>query len=385
MMNQAKDIEKANMATAITLVTVRQKKEATNIKEDRNMFLKTIKQKDATTLKSFYLRPATMDDLDLSVEMFNRCSRHMIGKNEVALSDVRAEWLLPDFDLETATRVAVDGQGHLVGYVEVWDINQLPVDIWVWARVHPDYEGQGIGSTLMNWAEQRARLAIARVPEDIKVTMRSGTYNGYEPAADLFEDRGMKPIRHFLTMAIELDTQPPVPKWPDGISVRSMTRMEEAHDVVWAVRDAFRDHWGYVEQPFEQELEHWLHFMKNDERFNPDLWFLAMDGDEIAGVSLCMHRTSGDKDMGWVRTLGVRRPWRRQGLGLALLHHAFGEFHRIGQARVGLGVDASSLTGATRLYDRAGMRPIRQFDTFELELRPGRDIRTQKVKDQSTG
>jgi len=46
---------------------------------------------------------------------------------------------------------------------------------------------------------------------------------------------------------------------------------------------------------------------------------------------------------------------------------------------VGLGVDAGSLTGATRLYERAGMRPIRQFDTYELELRPGRDISLQKL------
>jgi GNAT superfamily N-acetyltransferase len=120
--------------------------------------------------------------------------------------------------------------------------------------------------------------------------------------------------------------------------------------------------------------------MKHEEQFDPELWFLAMDGDEIAGMSLCMRQSREDKDMGWVRTLGVRRPWRRQGLGLALLHHSFGELYRLGQSRVGLGVDASSLTGATRLYEKAGMRPIRQFDSFELELRPGRDIRTQQVE-----
>jgi GNAT superfamily N-acetyltransferase len=121
--------------------------------------------------------------------------------------------------------------------------------------------------------------------------------------------------------------------------------------------------------------------MKNDEHFDPDLWYLAMDGDEIAGVSLCTRQSREDKKMGWVRVLGVRRPWRRRGLGLALLHHSFGEFHRLGKARVGLGVDASSLTGATGLYEKAGMNPIRQFDSYRLVLRAGRDISTQQVEE----
>ncbi len=343
------------------------------------MILENALKLELTFDERFVMRPTTMDDLEPAVELFNICSQRMIGKNEVTLSDVRTEWLLPEFELENATRVALTRAGKLVGYIEVWDIDERPVNMWVWGRVHPDYEGQGIGTALMEWAEQRARQAIDRVPDDLKVVMRSGTYNGYKPGHQFLRDRGMKPIRHFHTMAIELTERPPEPKWPTGISVRPMRGLEETEDVVRAVIDAFRDHWGFVEQPFEQEYQQWLHFMEHDEAFDPDLWFLAMDGDEIAGMSLCTPESREDKDMGWVRTLGVRRPWRRQGLGLALLHHSFGEFHCRGKARVGLGVDASSLTGATRLYKRAGMRPIRQFDSYELVLRPGRDISTQEL------
>ena len=57
--------------------------------------------------------------------------------------------------------------------------------------------------------------------------------------------------------------------------------------------------------------------------------------------------------------LGVRRPWRKRGLGLALLLHSFSAFHRRGQRRVSLGVDAGSLTGALRLYERAGSYTVR--------------------------
>ncbi len=49
--------------------------------------------------------------------------------------------------------------------------------------------------------------------------------------------------------------------------------------------------------------------------------------------------------MGWVGTLGVVREWRRHGLGLALLQHSFQQFYQRGKRKVGLGVDAQSLTG----------------------------------------
>ena len=85
--------------------------------------------------------------------------------------------------------------------------------------------------------------------------------------------------------------------------------------------------------------------------------------------------------MGWVNSLGVRRPWRRRGLALALLRHAFGVFYRRGKTKVGLGVDATSLTGATRLYEKAGMHVQRKSVTYEKVLREGRDLTTQTIED----
>ena len=42
-------------------------------------------------------------------------------------------------------------------------------------------------------------------------------------------------------------------------------------------------------------------------------------------------------------------------------------------------MDAQSLTGATRLYERAGMRPLVHYDSYEKELRPGVELSTQTL------
>ena len=100
--------------------------------------------------------------------------------------------------------------------------------------------------------------------------------------------------------------------------------------------------------------------------FDPALWFIAEESGEPAGICLCRPEWGADRTLGWVNVVGVRRPWRRQGLGLALLLHAFGELYQRGIERVGLGVHGENPTGAPRavrtrrdVRDQA-LRPLRQ-------------------------
>ena len=162
--------------------------------------------------------------------------------------------------------------------------------------------------------------------------------------------------------------------------MRSFDPEADLEAVFRAEDEAFRDHWGYVEQPFKKKFPEWKHLTLSKPNFDPGLWFLAMDGAEIAGLARCVASTTQDPDMGWVQVLGVRRPWRRQGIGLALLRHSFLTFHQIGKARGGLGVDASNLTGATRLYENAGMFITRANTSFEYQLRPGEELMTEEAR-----
>jgi len=134
----------------------------------------------------------------------------------------------------------------------------------------------------------------------------------------------------------------------------------EAHE------EAFSDHWGHTPGTYEK----WQLHMTNHEDFDPSLWHIAWDGDQIAGYSLCRYRMG----IGWVGTLGVRRAWRKRGLGEALLLHSFGEFHKRGKDVIGLGVDAANPTGATRLYQKAGMKVAAEYVIYEKELRAGREM-----------
>src|SRR5690606_21254401 len=115
-----------------------------------------------------------------------------------------------------------------------------------------------------------------------------------------------------------------------------------------------------------QAFERWLHFIRGNERCDPELFFVVEDGaGERAAAAYCLTDLPEDPAMGWVSMLGVGRDYGRNGIGLALLQHTFGAFYRRGQKRVGLGVDAESLTGATRLYERAGMHVAQERVTFE--------------------
>lgn len=324
-------------------------------------------------------RHATLDDVAAATELFNLCSLDQLGVVEFTEDDIRSEWQTPDFDPQESIRLVETAAGQLVGYVEVWDIAPLPVMNWVWGRVHPDFEGLGIGAYLMRWAETRLQRTLARVPDDLRVVMRSSHLSTHEPSRRLMEKVRMQPVRHFWRMVIDLDEDVPAPAWPPNIRLRTFAEVNDLRATYRAMDDSFRDHWGHVDQEEEQMLQQWQHWMETDEQIDPRYWFLAMDGDEIAAVCLCRLESHDDPQMGWVNTLGVRRPWRRQGLALALLHHTFRAFQAIGRERVGLGVDAGSLTGATRLYEKAGMHVARQYDSYEKVIRPGRDVSTQSL------
>ena len=321
--------------------------------------------------EGFASRPASRDDLDAVFALLTACDIHVLGEPDYDISDLRDDWR--DTQLEPDTRVVEDAAGAIVGYTRAVDRTFIRPSGDVYVR--PAAEGRGIGTWLTRWLEDRARTKLHLAPDGARVALEFGTSAEHAPAVDLLTNEGYATERYFLRMTIDLrDAAPTTPAWPGGITVRTHNTGPDDEAVYEAVEESFSDHWGHTRDTYERWRKRTV---ERQEWFAPELWFLAMSGDEIAGVALCGDYA--DMGHGWVNTVGVRRPWRRTGVALALLHHAFAEFHRRGRATVALGVDAQSLTGATRVYEKAGMRVKHRFALLTKELRPGVEFTTQEL------
>ncbi len=295
------------------------------------------------------------------------------GVPDVSEEMIARAWSLPSLDLDRDGWLVSDASGRTVGFAIFLDNQEEHVALRIIFRVHPDLAGGSVSDVLLAWAAARARENLPLAPPDARVALTTGVASVNEEAIAALERNGWSRDRVNWEMEIDLTAaELPAPNWPEGITLRTADLAADAPAVHAAESDAFSDHYGYLPQPYDG----WLHFRTRVMRAEPDLWFLAMDGDEIAGLALCSSERPGESEHGWVSSLGVRRQWRQRGLGLAILRHAFREIAARGKPRAGLGVDSQSLTGATRLYEKAGMRLVRQHFDYELLLREGRDLRT---------
>lgn len=303
------------------------------------------------------LRAPREDEAAEVARLLNSASLAEHGADDASESEIARWFSQPGIDRERDLFIAEEN-GRPVAYADVSDTGDAGEQFWIDLRLPPG-ASEAAGDALVDGATRRAHeLAAERNPGQ-PPRIIAGAASTNPRAAAVLERAGFRLYRHSYRMAIDLDADLPEPRFPEGLDFRNFVEGEE-RKVFDAFEEAFADTWDYAPHVFEE----WRHWNLEDEGFDPSLWWLVYDGTEIAGLSLC-RPWEAEPDMGWVATLAVRRPWRRRGIARALLLTAFHEFKRRGFARVGLGVDAESLTGADRLYESAGMRPIRRHDMYE--------------------
>jgi mycothiol synthase len=235
--------------------------------------------------------------------------------------------------------------GRVVGYGDVV-IEDDEVALDVAAPGHWD--------PFLDWAEETAKSrGIHRVRAFIPA--------GHE-LADVVAARSYKMWRSSFTMERDLKGSDP-PAMPDGFRLRSYRPDLDAEVLRSALNEAFADDPTSHEESESGFRESFL----KARGFDPSLWLLAWAEDELAGFAIAFPERSGNNELAWIRVLGVRSPWRRRGLGEALLQAAFFELQRRGIPRVGLGVDVENVTGALRLYERVGMSPTTRWDNWILD------------------
>lgn len=290
------------------------------------------------------IRRPTEADAAAVTDLIRAEELEMAGDPGQTERDLRDEWSALDLERDVWL---VELDGRLAACMAL-ATEARPLAI---GCVHPELRGRGIGARLVDLVEKEA--CERGLP-----TLQIPVFAADERAHDLLQRRGYREVRRSYRMSIELNAPPELPEWPPGIAVTAIDagEIDRFHD---ALDEAFAKEWGH-------EPERGVDWASIRARRFPDqsLWFAAKDEDEIAAAAVAEETGEG----GWVAAIGVRERWRRQGLGRALLLHCFCELHGRGIRKIALGVDAENPTGATRLYERAGMRVARNIVFFEKTL-----------------
>jgi mycothiol synthase len=234
--------------------------------------------------------------------------------------------------------------------------------------VHPDVRRLGIGSALLARLEERARERAAALPGG-PVFLDSWMPDQNEGFAALIQGAGYTASRHFFEMVKADLGAVDEPSLPSGLELRPVV-MADLRQVFDAEGEAFQDHWGHFEWTDEMFTR-----MLTEPDLDIDLWRVAWDGDEVAGVVSTWIIVGENEALGlrrgWLDHVSVRRPWRRRGVAAALILSACIALRERGMTEAALGVDSDSLTGALGLYERLGFRTIRRATTWRRTLREG--------------
>ncbi len=284
------------------------------------------------------------------------CAAQLADRDPYPLSetDLRARLHTPHalVQIDPAQDVFVaQEQSAIVGYGDgVLRGNSGAWEYRTHCFVRPDWRRQGVGRALLERQWARARELAAQLPE---IVFAARAFDTQPDALALFEAFSMQRARYFFTMRRDLAEPLPSLDTPPGLTLQTWAERRDDHAVWAASEEAFADHWGYQPTPFEAFEQ-----MIQAARLQPDSSYVAWDGDQVVGGALNrMDILTAEQDRaGQIGWLFVRRPWRKRGLGRALLVAAMLHARQAGCASAILNVDAENLTGAVRLYESVGFK-----------------------------
>ncbi len=261
----------------------------------------------------------------------------------------------------------VDGQ--VIGYSRTEWFKNEGEQFYEHYHLHflmPAWRGQGIEPTLFHAMERQGRERVTAHSNDLPSYFSTEVLETQTVLEAVIQSEGYHAIRHYYNMVRPtLDDIPEAPL-PTGVEVRPAR--PEHYRAIWEeMQEAFQDHWGYVPGT-EENYQEWL----NGRLFQPALWQIAWAGDEVIGTVLAFideaQNRKYNRRRGYTEEITVRRPWRKHGVARALIARSLQQLKALGMTEAALGVDTENLSGALRLYESMGFRPVQRGSIYAKPL-----------------
>jgi ribosomal protein S18 acetylase RimI-like enzyme len=215
---------------------------------------------------------------------------------------------------------------------------------------------------MWRWFEARAREIDATLPANPNTVVETWAVDTQIWLKGFLSGEGFAPARWGYEMSRPLNDATPMPDYPlpAGFEIREVK--PEHYRAIWdADVEAFRDHNGFSE-PDETRYEAWL---TDPMFFQPALWKVAwhVETNEVAGMvqNFIAHEENEklNRKRGYTEGISTRRPFRKLGLARALISESLRMHKALGMTEAALGVDATNPTGALRVYEDCGFKPVK--------------------------
>lgn len=315
--------------------------------------------------------PLDSSDLPDAAALYAACDAHDRNSERTVLADLEEYWNSARSVPEQDTLLARDSAGRPVALA--WSGCNRAVTSERRARLNgcvlPSRRRQGIGSAVLRWELAHAREwdAASRRDDHGPLVVRVFGPSEQEDLARLMQNHGLVVERYFYEMCRRFDAaEPVVTAPPTGIRITDWDPAR-SNEVNTVLNETFAEHWGHVDtddQAWQEEMA--------EHSFRPQWTVLAVDTatDELVGVA---KNAAYEQDWpvqgfseGYTDALGVRKTYRGRGIASALLTASMQRFAQAGLDAAGLSVDTANATGALRLYESLGYRPVARTCAYRL-------------------
>jgi mycothiol synthase len=310
----------------------------------------------------FRLAPVQASDAADLLHLVSDCDTAVLGYPDWSLADVEADTgPLPDGSERAQALVREEATGRVVCW---WwtDPHEgraaFSADVYTEVTLPP---ADGDALALAGWAaieaEARRWASASGVPGAF---LDVGSLHGDAAVERRLVAAGFTQVRTFWRMGGPVPPEAAPAPEVSRLVIRPATDTHLVHELYEA---SFAGHWGHEGASHDA----WLARVSRRVGHDPSLWSVAEVDGVPAGLLLC-SRQMAQEDALYVATLGTLAPYRRRGIGAALLHHAFAVARQEGYGQVRLGVDSDNPTGAPGVYRRAGLDLLFAMHAWRKDL-----------------